>query len=589
MAYEDRKVSFTNVDQLFILDQAETFHISIQNSCEICEENGVRAVWICIDCDQNLCDKCKNVHLKTKASVSCNVVSITMKEKYGFDESSCLFHPREVCRQFCRSCNRVVCPKCTATEHSRHNYVELDEAVKEKRFNLQRKLDHLRKEDLPEIRNRTCMLEKNQEEYSVSVQNLIHEVFKRHEIWKRKAEEIRDKILRDIKKTEKDDMETIRRVKNSLEKSSEEMELLLENLEKEIYVHSDRKCVNFCDTAEKKLDRLVMPKKLETLKPPKFVTMAFSASLMTRQFGLLEPQKRMLKPKPKPERPKVPSPERRQREVKPRSVTIVYSLQTTGTIFSVCPVGNGTAWIGTGHTDKTIRNGSLYLVDVDGNTTMTLKTGYNPLSLTLTKSGNILFCSGFRCRLVDFNNSGKVTIFNDKATYTRGVTTTRDDNVLVSYVNDGKIIRMTSSGKILETIENDNKGHKLVDSPLSVKENANGDICILNGAPGKYLTAKGKELVCLSEGKIKFKYYGNTTTPASAKPAFSDISCDKKCNIFISDYHNDCVHMLDKDGKFLKFPGTKEDGIINPEGIAVDSRGNIMLCSQRNLVYIENY
>jgi hypothetical protein len=81
MAYEERKVNFTNVDQLSSLDQAETFHINAENSCEICEENGVRAVWICIDCDQNLCDKCRNAHLKSKALVSCNVVSISMKEK----------------------------------------------------------------------------------------------------------------------------------------------------------------------------------------------------------------------------------------------------------------------------------------------------------------------------------------------------------------------------------------------------------------------------------------------------------------------------------------------------------------------------
>jgi hypothetical protein len=73
------------------------------------------------------------------------------------------------------------------------------------------------------------------------------------------------------------------------------------------------------------------------------------------------------------------------------------------------------------------------------------------------------------------------------------MTTSRDDDVLVSCVNDGKLVRMTSSGKILETIENDHKGQKLVDSPLSVKENANGNICILNGVSGKYHISKGKE------------------------------------------------------------------------------------------------
>ncbi|XP_061196806.1 uncharacterized protein LOC133205082 [Saccostrea echinata] len=593
MAQEDRRVSFANADDFFTVDHAETFNVSEgnhsptpQSSCEICEEK-VPAIWICMDCDQNLCEKCKNAHLKSRASVNCNVVSIFMKKKYAFDENSCLFHPREISQQFCRSCNRTVCSKCIALEHNRHNYVDLDEVVREKKANLHKRLDRLRKQDLPEIRIRTSMLQKNQEEYSKSVQNLIHEIYKRHEIWKRKAEEIRDKVLRDIKKTEKDDMETMRRVRNSLEKSCSEMELLLENLEKEIDVKSDRKCVNFCDNAEKKIDRLVVPKKLDPPKPPKFVTMAFSTSLMTRQFGLLEPHIKVIKPKP--EKTKVPSPEVKRRVVKNRLVTIVYTLQTPWNIFSVCPVGKGTAWIGAGHSDKSVRNGSLFLVDVDGNTTMTLKTGYNPLSLTVTKSGNLLFCSGFRCRLVDFNNSGKITIFNDKATYTKGVTTTKDDDVLVSYVNEGKIIRMTPNGKILETIENDNKGHKLVESPLSVKENTNGDIYVINGVSGKYLTAKGKELVCLSDGKIKFKYYGNTTTQASSKPTFSDISCDKKCNIFISDYHNDCVHMLDKDGRFLRFVGTREDGIINPEGIAIDNKGNLMLCSQNHLIYIENY
>jgi hypothetical protein len=70
------------------------------------------------------------------------------------------------------------------------------------------------------------MLKKNRGLFSSG-----HEVFKLYEMWKRKTEEIGDKILEDIKETEKDDMETINRVQNSFEKSSDEMELLVENLE----------------------------------------------------------------------------------------------------------------------------------------------------------------------------------------------------------------------------------------------------------------------------------------------------------------------------------------------------------------------
>lgn len=589
MTRAESKVSFSYVDQISVVENTET---EIKTRiCEICEDK-VPAKWFCVDCTQSLCEKCKSHHLKSKASANCNVVAIGTQKKADIhgDECSCIYHPSETYRQFCRSCNEIVCSKCVICEHRKHEIINFDEALCEKKTRFQRKVDRIRKEHLPEIRHRIIFIRKNQEEYSLSVKNSIHEVYKRHEIWKRKAEEIRDKVLHDLRMSEKEDTETLIRTEHSLQEMSDEIEQILVRLEREVDAKSDESLFSFFDMAEKKLDRFEMPKKKITLAPPSFVTTTFCPSLMTRQFGVLEPQKREIKPKPKSARPKSPVPCRKSKVVNKRSVSIVYTLQVPGTIFSVCPVGNGTAWIGTGFRDKSVRQGALFLVDVDGNTTMTLKTGYNPLSLALTKSGNILFCSGLRCRLINFDDSGKITIFNDKATHTQGVATTKEYNVLISCMNDGKIIRMSEGGSVVETLENDSRGQKMVDSPLKLQENINGDICVLNGSgPEKCSNPKGKELICLSGGKVKFKYHGNTATQALMKPTFSDITCDKRRNILISDFYNDCVHLLDKTGKFLKYIGTKDDGIVNPEGIAIDSSGNVMLCSQNNLMYIENY
>ena len=272
---------------------------SMETSCVLCSDNKT-AEWHCTDCAQSLCDSCKVLHLKSTACSRCFVVPVQNKRICsGFNRDNCIYHPAEPCNLFCHSCNMTVCQRCSTSRHYRHTFMNLTEVCFYKKKNLHKKIDTIRKEDIPTIKANAEKVYKNAESYSQMMQTLMYEVFKRHETWKQKAEEIRDKLILDLQKCANDDLETISRAGDALEHAGIQMQILMDNLEREMESRTGKQLVNFCDDAEKRLEsmKVSVPRKAHLLKPPKFVTTDFSNSLMTRQFGHLEHQKRLILPK----------------------------------------------------------------------------------------------------------------------------------------------------------------------------------------------------------------------------------------------------------------------------------------------------
>ena len=86
-----------------------------------------------------------------------------------------------------------------------------------------------------------------------------------------------------------------------------------------------------------------------------------------------------------------------------------------------------------------------------------------------------------------------------------------------------------------------------VGSVLHLTENGNGDICVADNA------AKAVVVVNAS-GELRFKYPGNI----SPKPNYKSfepfkIATDVNQQILINDASNDIVHVIDKDGNFLRY------------------------------------
>ncbi|KAJ8320679.1 hypothetical protein KUTeg_002266, partial [Tegillarca granosa] len=146
-----------------------------------------------------------------------------------------------------------------------------------------------------------------------------------------------------------------------------------------------------------------------------------------------------------------------------------------------------------------------------------------------------------------------------------------------------------------ETCRNDNRGnrnenneirlyrqYKLFDYPYSLSTNINGDIVVVDDYT--------KTVVVVDQGGHKKATYDakneNLTKPFH--PRF--IATDKLGQIFISDYENSVVHLLDKDGVFLEFLISDKNGCSEPFGLSIDSLGRLWVVNKgSNSVMIIEY
>lgn len=143
--------------------------------------------------------------------------------------------------------------------------------------------------------------------------------------------------------------------------------------------------------------------------------------------------------------------------------------------------------------------------------------------------------------------------------------TSSGDLLVVMISNDEKQTKVVrySGSKATQHIQHNNKGQSLFSSGYSTKhisENNNHDICVSdNGACAVVVVNK--------EGKLRFRYTGSSFSGVLKKYHIGPATCyrntsffspvgittDSHSRILTTDLSNNCIHILDPDGKFLCF------------------------------------
>nr|XP_022311700.1 uncharacterized protein LOC111116932 [Crassostrea virginica] len=134
-----------------------------------------------------------------------------------------------------------------------------------------------------------------------------------------------------------------------------------------------------------------------------------------------------------------------------------------------------------------------------------------------------------------------------------------------------KIIRYQGKN-IKQEINNDGQGNPIFKDGyflLFISENNNGDVCV---SDANALTV----VVVDKMGKVRFRYDG---TPARREKSFAPrgIVTDALSQIIMTDINNDCLHILDQNGQFLRC--VDDCRLESPHGLSVDSEGRLWVGS----------
>ena len=141
--------------------------MQVEVNCDTCENT---AKHLCKTCHDRLCDGCKIIHSKSKASCDHDVVLLTFEELTLTSDCSleyppyqdCKWHPTFKANVACKKCEVPVCEKCLIGNHNGHSLKDINEMFKDKKEKLEQKVSRFRSE-LPKYESNLEEVKRNQE------------------------------------------------------------------------------------------------------------------------------------------------------------------------------------------------------------------------------------------------------------------------------------------------------------------------------------------------------------------------------------------------------------------------------------------
>lgn len=506
--------------------------------CSLCPEV---VVIHCGSCQVNLCAKCLSTHIDRNKSLKHEIVPYTSQlVKPEAEIQKCQDHPKQQCDLYCQDCSVPICSRCLTGNHKRHGAVDLEEICETTRSTI--------KEDLEELRKFRKEYEKVVGESKEELAKYIEESDKERDSLKELGKQWHQMIDKVIDKVGKDMDEIIQSDTKCLQDNTEEIQSALQDVKDSIKANEDilqdDRFTRLLSYASKNDAFRIIPSR-PAIKTAKIVPVNVKEGDIIPK--LIHFQRSI--------RTKLPG----------------YSLNRTGDVSSIstksllpepeliatvktnckqlkgiCHNEDDRVWIY--GTDEILRE-----VDITGTVQncITAISKNSQKDIAKNKMGEIVF-SHLSDECVNIVREGKISKLLDLSGWIPfGVTFNADDDLMVCMRREDyqeSKVGIFSQGKLKKEIQFDETGKPLFSASrnnMYIKENANRDICVSDWNACAVIVLK-------SSGELRFRYTGNLSR--SFKQFYPHgIVTDNYCRILVVDRKNDCLHVIDRNGKFLTY------------------------------------
>lgn len=486
----------------------------------------------CNLCHVNLCSPCTVQHLADKTNRHEIVEFINRKEGPILPE--CNSHKKNRCEMYCKDCCKPTCVLCVIAEHKKHDFTDIREIIQKSKQRIIADLVELENVIAPKLKNITT-----------SVLHVYAELHKYISVIQDQENKI-CMVVRDIGRRMR--AEKIREMQSLATKATIELNEVIRN-NNQVLKSSDAATVMSYRSKNEKFINIVDN---TWSSSQNFLPGQIEPNQILKMFGRIQGS--------------IISDEQSNMLNMIKSPVVLDTIQS--------PYGqNSELWrLMSDETRKIWTSGNdckINMLDSRGYHLHTIKTCDIVMDLSIDAHGDLLFIVYWpETKIFKFESNRIVTILELSSWCPRGLCYTVNGDLLVSMRSlDESQVRVVRYAGITKTqvIENDSlsTGCRKV---LVVIENGNGDICVADH--------NGNVVVVFNaSGGMRFKYKGNTGTQAKNsifKPL--TVVCDKLFQLLISDILNDVVHILDRDGNFIRFIEFPCSG-----GISVDCDYNLLV------------
>ncbi|XP_062588549.1 E3 ubiquitin-protein ligase TRIM71-like [Saccostrea cucullata] len=522
-------------------------------TCDLC---ATPVQQFCNSCQVGLCEDCINKHVKSLKSMKHDIVPFT-KRTVQLVFPQCTSHSHQRCEAYCQQCDVPVCIKCLTGQHKGHVFEDMDKVIAVKREKIKQETGEI--EGL--ILKTTTQDSDTENKISKSITHftdLQRQTNDHRKQWHLEVDNIFNKMESLIQSFKDQHMTTLKSYQSKLRSQNSSMYQTVEENKKILKSNQ----VSDVNNYQSKLKEYRKIPQIPDLPLPSLQTntvqgrelsillRGYMATLTQTSLSSLTDEVSFLSVKELLEEAKV----------------IANIPTNVKKLVKVACVGLDKAWVS--GKDKMIT-----CVDIHGavhDTVISTCKNY-PNDITVTRQGEMIYSDSAN-RTVNIVRDGKTDtlITTPRGWHPVGLCCSRSGVILVSMCTTDRIhhkIVCYQGQRVTQEIDKDEHGVPIYQGgkyTVYVVENKNGDIVASD------LNARAVVVVDRT-GKVRFRYNKPPWGNKSFGP--TQIKTDSLGHIIVADDINDCLHILDQNGQFLRC--VDNCGLELPTVLSVDSEGRL--------------